>query len=265
MDDRPIGVFDSGIGGLTVVSALSSALPNENILYVGDTARVPYGNKSPLRIKQYSREITEWLIQKNCKIIVVACNTVSSMVIHYLQSHFSLPIIGVIKPGVDFAINITKNKNIGVLGTQGTIKSNAYEKELLSKVPDIKIISKACPLFVPLVEEGLVEGEIPFSVAGFYLKELQSSNIDTVILGCTHYPLLKNVIGEFLGKKITLVDSGNAIARSVEYKLNSHKLISTSNKGEIQCFVTDDPKYFDILASRFLHKKITEAKHIDLS
>ena len=265
MDDRPIGVFDSGIGGLTVVSALSSALPNENILYVGDTARVPYGNKSPLRIKQYSREITEWLIQQNCKIIVVACNTVSSMAIHYLQSHFSLPIIGVIKPGVDFAINITKNKNIGVLGTQGTIKSNAYGKELLSKVPNIKIISKACPLFVPLVEEGLVEGEIPFSVAGFYLKELQSSNIDTVILGCTHYPLLKNVIGEFLGKKITLVDSGNAIARSVEYKLDSHKLISTSNKGEIQCFVTDDPKYFDILASRFLHKNITEAKHIDLS
>ena len=125
MDDRPIGVFDSGIGGLTVVSALSSALPNENILYVGDTARVPYGNKSTLRIKQYSREITEWLVQQNCKMIVVACNTVSSMAINYLQSHFSLPIIGVIKPGVDFAINITKNDNIGVLGTQGTIKSNA--------------------------------------------------------------------------------------------------------------------------------------------
>ena len=265
MDDRPIGVFDSGIGGLTVVSALSSALPNENILYVGDTARVPYGNKSPLRIKQFSREITEWLIQQNCKIIVVACNTVSSMAIHYLQSHFYLPIIGVINPGVDFAINITKNKNIGVLGTQGTINSNAYGKELLSKVPDIKIISKACPLFVPLVEEGLVEGEIPLSVAGLYLKGLQSSDVDTVILGCTHYPLLKKVIGAFLGKKITLVDSGNAIARSVAYELNSHKLISTSNKGEIQCFVTDDPKYFDILASRFLHKNITEAKHIDLS
>ena len=265
MDDRPIGVFDSGIGGLTVVSALSSALPNENILYVGDTARVPYGNKSHLRIKQYSREITEWLIQQNCKIIVVACNTVSSMAIRYLQSHFSLPIIGVIKPGVDFAINITKNDNIGVLGTQGTIKSNAYGKELLSKVPDIKIISKACPLFVPLVEEGLVEGEIPLSVAGYYLKGLQSSDIDTVILGCTHYPLLKKVIGAFLGKKITLVDSGNAIARSVAYELNSHKLISTSNKGEVQCFVTDDPKYFDILASRFLHKSITQAKHIDLS
>ena len=265
MDDRPIGVFDSGIGGLTVVSALSSALPNEDILYVGDTARVPYGNKSTLRIKQYSREITEWLVQQNCKMIVVACNTVSSTAMHYLQSHFSLPIIGVIKPGVDFAINTTKNKNIGVLGTQGTIKSNAYGKELLSKVPDIKIISKACPLFVPLVEEGLVEGEIPFSIACFYLKELKSSDIDTIILGCTHYPLLKKVIGAFLGRKITLVDSGNAIAKSVAHELNSHKLISTDSTGEIKCFVTDDPKYFDILASRFLHKSITEAKHIDLS
>jgi len=265
MDDRPIGVFDSGIGGLTVVSAISSALPNENILYVGDTARVPYGNKSTLRIKQYSREITEWLVQQNCKMIVVACNTVSSMAINYLQSHFSLPIIGVIKPGVDFAINTTENKSIGVLGTQGTIKSNAYGLELLSKVPDIKIISKACPLFVPLVEEGLVEGKIPFSIVGFYLQELKSSDIDTIILGCTHYPLLKKVIGAFLGRKITLIDSGNAIAKSVAFELSNHKLNSTDSTGEIQCFVTDDPKCFDILASRFLHKSIAEAKHIDLS
>ena len=164
MDDRPIGVFDSGIGGLTVVRALLNALPNENILYVGDTDRVPYGNKSTLKIKQYSREITEWLIQQNCKMVVVACNTVSSMAIDFLQSNFSLPIIGVIKPGVNFAINITKNKKIGVLGTQGTIKSNAYGKELISKVPDIKVISKACPLFVPLVEEGSVIGGYIFGI-----------------------------------------------------------------------------------------------------
>ena len=265
MDDRPIGVFDSGIGGLTVVNALSSALPNESIYYVGDTARVPYGNKSTQRIQQYSNEITEWLVKQDCKMIVVACNTVSSLAIHYLQSHFSLPVIGVIQPGVDFAIKITKNKKIGILGTQGTIQSNAYGKALQSIIPDIKVISKACPLFVPLVEEGLVEGEIPLSIADFYLKEFQYSDVDTVILGCTHYPLLKKVIGAFLGKNITLVDSGNAIARSVEYELNSHKLISTANKGEIQCFVTDDPKYFDNLASRFLHKSIIEAKHIDLS
>ena len=265
MDDRPIGVFDSGIGGLTVVSALSNALPNENILYVGDTARVPYGNKSTLRIKQYSKEITGWLVQQNCKMIVIACNTVSSMAINFLQSHFSLPIVGVIKPGVEFAIKITKNKKIGILGTQGTINSNAYGKELLSKVPDIKIVSKACPLFVPLVEEGLVEGEIPSSIAGLYLKEVKSSDIDTVILGCTHYPLLKETIGEFLGKKITLVDSGNATAKAVASELHNHKLISTDKNGKIQCFVTDDPKSFDILASRFLRTNITAAQHIDIS
>ncbi len=265
MDDRPIGVFDSGIGGLTVVRALLNALPNENILYVGDTARVPYGNKSTLKIKQYSREITEWLVQQNCKMVVVACNTVSSMAIDFLQSNFSLPIIGVIKPGVNFAINITKNKKIGVLGTQGTIKSNAYGKELISKVPDIKVISKACPLFVPLVEEGLVEGKIPQSIVGFYLQGIQSFDIDTVILGCTHYPLLKETIGQFLGRRITLVDSGNAIAEAVVSELINHKLISTDKKGKVQCFVTDDPNSFDILASRFLHKSIIKAQHIDLS
>ena len=265
MDDRPIGVFDSGIGGLTVVRALSDALPNENILYVGDTARVPYGNKSTLRIKQYSGEITEWLVQQNCKMIVVACNTVSSMAIDFLQSNFSLPIIGVIKPGVDFAINITKNNRICVLGTQGTIKSNAYGKELISRVPDMKIFSKACPLFVPLVEEGLVEGEIAQSIVGFYLQGIQPTDIDTVILGCTHYPLLKDTIGKFLGRSITLIDSGNAIAEAVVSELANHKLISTDKKGKVQFFVTDDPKSFDILASRFLNKTIIEAQHIDLS
>ena len=265
MDDRPIGVFDSGIGGLTVVNALSSALPNESIYYVGDTARVPYGNKSTQRIQQYSNEITEWLVKQDCKMIVVACNTVSSLAIHYLQSHFSLPVIGVIQPGVDFAIKITKNKKIGILGTQGTIQSNAYGKALQSIMPDIKVISKACPLFVPLAEEGIVDGDIPSAIAEFYLKDIQSSDIDTVILGCTHYPLLKKVIGAALGSRITLVDSGNAIAKAVTFELDKHNLISTIKKGGTQCFVTDDPKYFDAFASKFLQTSITQTQHIDLS
>ena len=265
MDDRPIGVFDSGIGGLTVVNALSSALPNESIYYVGDTARVPYGNKSTQRIQQYSNEITEWLVKQDCKMIVVACNTVSSLAIHYLQSHFSLPVIGVIQPGVDFAIKITKNKKIGILGTQGTIQSNAYGKALQSIIPDIKVISKACPLFVPLVEEGLVEGEIPLSIADFYLKEFQYSDVDTVILGCTHYPLIKKIISLVLGDRINLIDSGNAIAKAVTSELNNHNLFSTDKRGNIQCFVTDDSKSFNNFASRFLYKDITETHHIDLS
>ena len=265
MDDRPIGVFDSGVGGLTVVNALSNALPNESICYVGDTARVPYGNKSIQRIQQYSHEITEWLIQKNCKMIVVACNTVSSLAMDYLQSHFPLPVIGVIQPGVEFAIQITKNNKIGVIGTQATIKSNAYAKAIHSIMPDIKVISKACPLFVPLAEEGIVEGDIPLTIADFYLKDIQSSEIDTVILGCTHYPLIKKIIGLVLGNQITLIDSGNAIAKAVTFELNKYNLISTIKKGEIQCFVTDDPKYFDVFASKYLHTPITVTQHIDIS
>jgi len=265
MDDRPIGVFDSGVGGLTVVSALSNALPNESIYYVGDTARVPYGNKSTQRIQQYSHEIAEWLMQKNCKMIVVACNTVSSLAMDYLQSHFPLPIIGVIQPGVDFAIQITKNNKIGVIGTQATIQSNAYVKALHSIMPDIRVISKACPLFVPLAEEGIIDGDIPLAIAGFYLKDIQSSDIDTVILGCTHYPLLKKVIGAVLGSRITLIDSGNAIARAVTFELDKHNLISTIKKGGTQCFVTDDPKYFDVFSSKFLQTPITQTQHIDLS
>ena len=204
-------------------------------------------------------------MQKNCKMIVVACNTVSSLAMEYLQSHFPLPIIGVIQPGVDFAIQITKNNKIGVIGTQATIQSNAYVKALHSIMPDIKVISKACPLFVPLAEEGIVDGDIPSAIADFYLKDIQSSDIDTVILGCTHYPLLKKVIGAVLGSGITLIDSGNAIAKAVTFELDKHDLISTIKKGSTQCFVTDDPKYFDVVASKLLQTTITPVSYTHLT
>ena len=265
MDNRPIGVFDSGIGGLTVVNALADVLPCETIYYLGDTARVPYGNKSNERIEKYSYQIVKWLIEQDCKMIVVACNTASSLALKFLKSEFSLPIIGVIQPGVMSALNTSKNYNIGVLGTQATIKSDAYGKYLNAIHPDVKTVSRACPLFVPLVEEGLVEGSIPLSIADLYLNSIKNTNVDTVILGCTHYPLLKNIIEAVLGGQIRLVDSGQATASIVVSKLNDYKLLSEKNKGEIQCFVTDSPTSFDALAGRFLHRYISKTILIDIS
>ena len=244
MDSRPIGVFDSGVGGLTVVSALLQNIPGETIYYVGDTARVPYGNKSQERIQQYSKEIVDWLIQKDCKIIIIACNTASSLAIDYLKSKFSLPIIGVIDPGVHKALSVTKSQTIGVIGTHATIQSDSYGNRLKSINPKIKILNKACPLFVPLVEEGLVEGEIPNLIAESYLSAFKNKDVDTVILGCTHYPILRKAIKHILGEGINLVDSGEATADVVLESLNEHKILSDSLGGKLHFFVTDSTKSF---------------------
>lgn len=265
MDNRPIGVFDSGIGGLTVVGAMAKTLPQESILYVGDTARVPYGNKSEERIQTFSKEITEWLINQNCKMIVVACNTASSLALAYLKSNFDLPIIGVIAPGVQSAITATKNHQIGVLGTHATIRSDAYGKRLLAVNGEISVVSQACPLFVPLAEEGWVSGEVPESVAKNYLSSIIGSSVDTVILGCTHYPLLKPVISDVLGENVQLVDSGQATATAVHAVLEKKNLLADETPGEIQCFATDSPESFEALAGRFLKATISSIQHIDIS
>jgi len=264
MDNRPIGVFDSGIGGLTVVNALAKVLPDEAIFYVGDTARVPYGNKSEKSIQQFSYEITNWLIQQDCEIIVVACNTVSSIALQELKNQFSLPIIGVIDPVVNHAIISSRNSNIGILGTQATIKSDAYQKCIMSINSKINIVSQACPLFVPLVEEGWVSGKVPLSIASVYLEKIKNTNVDTVILGCTHYPFLKNVINKVLGNKIQLVDSGESTAKIVAALLHHKKLLTDKHQGGIRCFVTDDPKSFDAFAIKFLNRKILKTNIIDL-
>ena len=265
MDNRPIGIFDSGIGGLTVVNSIIDLLPGETIYYVGDTARVPYGNKSRFRIQQYSEEIVRWLIDKDCKMIIVACNTASSLAIDYLKDNFSLPILGVINPGVNYAVKATNNHSIGVLGTYSTIRSDAYGKKLRLINPRMKIISRSCPLFVPLVEEGWVEGEVPLSIARFYLEDFLNTDIDTVILGCTHYPILTSIIKKILGDKIELVDSGKSTAESVLKKLKNYDLASTNIEGDLFCFVTDSSDLFTKLASKFLKKKLTEIKSIDIS
>ena len=182
MDNRPIGVFDSGVGGLTVVNALVQSISSETIYYVGDTARVPYGNKSRKRIQQYSEEIIDWLIKKDCKMVVVACNTASSLAIDYLQKKFSLPIIGVIDPGVQLAISRTKSQSIGVTGTHATIESNAYGEKLKFVRPKINIINQSCPLFVPLVEEGLTKGPITKLIVESYLSHFKSTDVDLSLI-----------------------------------------------------------------------------------
>jgi len=261
MDNRPIGVFDSGVGGLTVVNALVKYLPREIIHYVGDTARVPYGNKSKDRIQQYSKEIVKWLIEQDCKMIVIACNTASSLAIEYLNKEFSIPIVGVIDPGVNHAIGVTKKSSIGVLGTQATIQSDSYGKRLKSIEPKLQVISQACPLFVPLVEEGLIKGDIPTLIARSYLEHFRNSNVDTIILGCTHYPILERIIRKVLGEGINLVDSGRATAGAVQNILNENLLLSGNEKGQIHSFVTDSKDEFE----KVFKKSLAQLLKIDIT
>jgi len=265
MDTRPIGIFDSGIGGLTVVKSLLNELPGEKIYYVGDTARVPYGNKSPTSIRQYSEEIVKWLINHNCKIIIIACNTVSSVAIDYLKKRYTIPMIGVIDPVVEHAVKITTNNIIGVIGTTATIKSDAYGKKLRSANQKITVVNVQCPLFVPLVEEGWTIGDVPKSIAKAYLKDLEKANPDTIILGCTHYPLLKRTIKKVLNDGIQLIDSGFVTSIETKSTLVTSNLGSNKSQQELQIFVTDSPELFRKSASNFLGNIKTKVKRIELS
>ncbi len=265
MDNRPIGVFDSGIGGLTVVNSLIDKMPNETIIYLGDTARLPYGNKSSRSIKLFSKRITQWLIEKDCKLIIVACNTASALALKFLCSEFNIPIIGMIRPGAILATETSKTNRIGVLGTLATISSKSYEKTLLDINNKITVFSKACPLFVPLAEEGWVKGEIPKSIARVYLKEIKDSKIDTLILGCTHYPIMKPIISEVLGRGIKLIDPGKASAKSVKKILTKENInADNDNCGIIKCYVTDSIKSFNSMAGTFLKIPINSIMHIEL-
>jgi len=256
MDNRPIGVFDSGLGGLTVVKALKGLLPNESILYFGDTARLPYGIKSKDLVTQYSKQIIKFLIKKNAKMIVIACNTATAMALNTLKKDFKdIPIIGVIEPGSEQAILTTINNKIGVIGTIATINSKAYEQSIKEKDVEIDLISKACPLFVPFVEEGLIDGEAINEVAQHYLSSF-NNNVDTLILGCTHYPLLKSVISKNT-KQITLIDSASVVAKVAHKKLQDHRLLTHDKSiGTLQCYVTDLPMRFEKLGNIFLGEEI---------
>jgi len=271
-NNNPIGVFDSGVGGLTVVKQLIKYLPKEDIVYFGDTARVPYGTKSAKTIERFSVENVLFLLRLKVKCVVVACNTSSSIALNLLRESFKIPIIGVIEPGSREALSATRSGHIGIIGTQATISSRAYEKEInrlakaecLEKNDKIKMLSQSCPLFVSLAEEGWFNGSITEQIAEKYLSSFKNNKIDTLILGCTHYPLLKDVIAKVVGKDVCLVDSAKQCAIEAERVLYREGLLNNKkNKGSLSFFVSDAPEKFAVSGKNFLGTSITCIKRSD--
>lgn len=263
---KSIGVFDSGIGGLTVVRALMRHLPHENISYFGDTARVPYGSKSAEVVREYAFEDTRFLLQQGVKLIVVACNTVSAVAIDDLKAQFDIPIIGMIEPGADAALAATVSGNIGVIGTLATIASESYCRALRQRDATLRVHSQACPLFVPLAEEGWTAHPVSRMVAEEYLSSLRERDIDTLILGCTHYPILRNVIQDTVGAHVRLIDSGEAAALQVERLLGEQNMLNTSrDQPNYGFFVSDVPQKFKQLGEIFLDRPDLRVTKVHLS
>jgi glutamate racemase len=264
--NRPIGVFDSGLGGLTVVKALKKVLPYEEIVYLGDTARLPYGTKSAEAIQRFSIQDIEFLIGRNVKLVIVACHSASSVALDELLKRYPLPILGVIDPGARAAVDATRNNRIGVIGTNLTIGSGSYERAIRHYRRDVEIIAKATPLFVPLAEEGWLTNDVAFRAANAYLQPFKTERIDTLLLGCTHYPLLKKVIARVLGKRITLVDSSEETARSARALLEQQGLIRRPRKSEIRhpkadmvrFYLSDLTPNFREVCGRFLGAPVGE-------
>lgn len=262
---KAIGIFDSGVGGLTVLKEIHKALPQEDTIYLGDTARVPYGTKSPETVTRYSREITSFLVMRDIKLLVVACNTASAVSLEALKNDFSIPIVGVIEPGARRAAAVTRTGKVGVIGTTGTIKSSAYAKAIKRINPDIEVVTRACPLFVPLAEEGWVDNEVARLTARIYLQDLREDGVDTLVLGCTHYPLLKGVISEAMGDGVTLVDSAEETANTVAEILRRDKILRpTSERGNQHYFVTDVPAGFIRIGKRFLGDRLGDVYQVNL-
>ncbi len=261
--ERAIGIFDSGIGGLTVVQALLRLVPNEHLIYFGDTARTPYGTKSADVVRRYSFENTEFLLERGVKLLVVACNTSTATAFEALQKRYEVPLVGVIEPGAVAAVAATRNGKVGVIATEATIASGEYTRALRRLGRDLEIYTRACPLFVPLAEEGWVDNDIARRTADTYLRSLRRSGIDTLILGCTHYPLLDGVIREAMGADVTLVDSATATARAVRDLLRRHRLLRSTGPGSTHFFVTDAPERFVKVGSRFLGAHVDSAVRIE--
>ena len=262
--DRPVGVFDSGVGGLTVLSSIAKALPGEDLLYLGDTARVPYGTKSAETVTAYALEIASFFMTHDVKAIVVACNTASAMALPALRERFSLPILGVVVPGAAAAVGATRNGRVGVIGTEATLASGAYPRALRAESPGIEIFTQACPLFVPLAEEGWVDNEIARSVVDRYLAGLVDSGIDTLVLGCTHYPLLAPAIRACLGPDVTVVDSAAATAGALQRALETGGLLRSRSPGRASFYVTDVPDRFIRLGARFYGNSVASAQRVVL-
>ncbi len=258
-----IGVFDSGIGGLTVVKALRSSIKGASIIYLGDTARVPYGTKSEETIRRFAKEDAAFLIEKGVDIIIVACNTASSVALGFLKKEFKdIPIFGVVKPGVEKAVKKSKTQHIGIIGTIATIKSHAHKK-MLNSMGVYNVYEKACPLFVPLAEEGLNQGEIPELIAKYYLSDIKEK-VDTLILGCTHYPILIETIAKVVGSEITLVDPAFAVAEEVYEYLEKNNMLTESSNSTLDLYLTDIPPHYHSLLSIFLGFTPDTIEKVDL-
>ncbi len=253
-----IGVFDSGVGGLTVVRAMMERLPFENIIYFGDTARVPYGVKSVETISHYTREITEFLLQKQVKMLIIACNTMAAVASQVVKDLSPVPVLDVIDAGALGAIAASNHRKVGIIGTPTTINSNAYARAIHQYEPDVRIFSQACPLFVPLVEEGWLDHPVTRLTAQEYLKPVLAQNIDTLVLGCTHYPLLKPLLQEVAGSDVKLVDSAEAMAEEAAALLSDLNLANPQrNQPDYQFYVTDVPLRFQTIGERFLGRTLS--------
>jgi len=260
----PIGVFDSGVGGLTVFRAIERRLPNESLIYLGDTARIPYGTRSPATVQRYAMEDAAFIQSKKVKAIVVACNTASALAADLLNSECSVPVVGVIKPGARRAVALTRSGYIGVIATEATVGSGAYERAMLDERGGLEIISRACPLFVPLAEEGWLDHPVTRQVAEEYLTELRASKVDTLVLGCTHYPILRPVIEAVMGDK-AYVDSGEAVADELAHLLEVRGLRRTSDEPPTeQFYVTDSASRFRRVAELFLGRPLESVESVEL-
>ncbi|MCK4509414.1 MAG: glutamate racemase [Desulfuromonadales bacterium] len=265
MTERAIGVFDSGVGGLTVLRELRDQIPDESLVYLGDTARVPYGTKSSTTVLRYAHEAANFLLAQQVKLLVVACNTASAVALDDLEKRNQVPVVGVIEPGARRALEVTRNGCIGVVGTEGTIRSGAYEHALRAGRPDVMVHAAACPLFVPLAEEGWAGHEVARLIAHEYLAPLLEKSIDTLVLGCTHYPLLKQMLQEVVGPDVQLVDSAQETAKAVAAQLKGDQLLQqTTAVQPPRYFVTDIPDRFERVGGAFLGEKLQGVTTVSL-
>lgn len=262
--DRPIGVFDSGIGGLTVVKQILSTMPSDSVVYFGDTARVPYGTKSPETVTRFAIESMHFLLRHDVKLIVVACNSASSVALEEIAGRCPLPVVGVINPGAVAAAAATNSGRVGVIGTNATVESGAYQRELKLLREDIRVKAVPCPLFVPLAEEGLTDHKATKLIAKEYLEPLIDFGVDVVVLGCTHYPLLRPVIQKIVGASVELIDSAGETARLVKAVLESEGLVgSGENRQSLRVYLSDVPRKFEVIGNRFLGRAIDSVERVD--
>lgn len=262
---RPIGVFDSGLGGLTVVREIRKQLPQEAIVYFGDLAHLPYGTKSKRQITRYSVQSIRFLLRHRVKAVVVACNSASSAAFRYLKNYFSVPLLDVLRPAVEQSACVTKSGRVGVIATQATIDSGAYEKNLKRVLQSVSVFTKACPLFVPLVESAWSDGRVTDQIIRAYLAPVKARNVDTLILGCTHYPLLKSRIQRFMGSAVKLVDSAQPTVRQLTALLREKGLSRNGKKrGKLRVYVNDQPRNFKRIGERFLGESLRQIRVVSL-